>query len=37
VIDMQNNMENHFQTIDAKLEKMERNIGRIAMIPFGRQ
>jgi hypothetical protein len=37
VIDMQNNMEDHFWTIDARLEKMERNIGRIDMIPFGRQ
>jgi hypothetical protein len=35
VIDMQNNMENHFRSIDSRLEKMERNIGRIAMIPFG--
>jgi len=35
MIDMQNNMEHHFRSIDSRLEKMERNIGRIAMIPFG--
>ena len=35
VIDMQNNMENHFWSIDIRLEKMERNIRRIAVIPFG--
>jgi hypothetical protein len=37
MVDMQNNMENHFHAIDLKLEKMERNIRRMAMAPFGRQ
>jgi hypothetical protein len=31
---MQNSNENHFWSIDDKLDKLERNIRRVAMSPF---